>query len=374
MPKALIIDDEEALTIIMSRFLEGAGFAVHAATSGRDGLEKAVGDPPDVAIVDVMMPEMDGYEVCRRLRRDPRTARVAIIVLTARGQLIDKEIALRAGADAYMVKPYQGQALVETIRNLLNGREPAGPTLGYQILALRLSAGAGATTLATNLAAVLADREGSLVAIADMALRDGQVENRLGLPLTRSWSGGWSEPDDVADHLRRHESGLFVLPAPPPGTPLPTVGDVRQGLLTLRDWHDYVVVDTAFHMGPLAPVLLATSHLVLLLLTPDLAGLHKARAGLPAIRKQANRTAQVWPVLNMAGPDPETERSQAERVLAQPVMAALPSAPAACARAVQDGRPVALAQPDSPLAAAIRGLAQRILNEPSAQSLRRIPQ
>lgn len=374
MLKALIIDDEEALTIIMSRFLEGAGFAVQAATSGPEGLEKAVAGRPDVVIVDVMMPEMDGYEVCRRLRRDPRTARTAIVVLTARGQLIDKEIALRAGADAHMIKPYQGKALVETIRNLLNGREPAGPTLGYQILALRLSAGAGATTLATNLAAVLAGREGSLVAVADMALRDGQVENRLGLPPTRSWSGGWSDPDDVADHLRRHESGLFVLPALPPQAPLPTVGDVRQCLLTLRDWHDYVVVDTAFHMGQLAQVLLAASPLILLLLTPDPAVLHTARVGLQAIRKQANRTAQVWPVLNMAGPDPEAARSQVERVLAQPVMAVLPAAPAACARAVQDGKPVALARPDSPLAAAVRALAQRILDEPNAQPLRRIPQ
>ncbi|MEJ2210773.1 MAG: response regulator [Anaerolineae bacterium] len=374
MPKALIIDDEAALTVIMARFLENAGFTVQAATSGREGLEKAMADRPDAIVVDVMMPEMDGYEVCRRLRRDPRTARAAIVVLTARGQLIDKEIALRAGADVHMAKPYQGTALVEAIRHLLNGREADEQPLGYQILVLRLSAGAGATTLATNLAAVLTKQEHTLVAIADMALRNGQVENWLGLPPTRSWSQGWSEPDDVAHHLRQHESGLFVLPAPPPQTPLPTVSEVRQGLQTLRGWHDYVVVDTPFHMGPLAPVLLAASRLVLLLLTLDSAALRTARASLQAIRKQANRTAQVWPVLNMAGPEPEATRSQVERILAQPVMAVLPSAPEACARAVQDGRPVTLAQPDSPLAVAVRELAWRIVKAPNAQPLRRIPQ
>jgi DNA-binding response OmpR family regulator len=374
MPKALIIDDEEALTLIMSRFLEGAGFAVQVATSGQEGLAKAVAESPDVAIVDVMMPEMDGYEVCRRLRRDPRTARAAIVVLTARGQVIDKEIALRAGADAHMVKPYQGKALVETIRDLLNGREAARQPQGHQILVLRLSAGAGATTLATNLAAALAVRRHSLAAIADMALRNGQVENRLGLPPTRTWTAGWGKPDELARHLVRHESGLFVLPAPPPQTQLPTVGDVRQALQTLRGWHDYVVVDTPFHMGPLAPVLLAASRLVLLLLTPDSAGLRTARASLHAIRQQANRAAQAWPVLNMAGPDPEAARRQVERVLAEPVMFALPSAPEACARAVQDGRPVVLARPDSPLAAAVRGLVGRMLQAPDAQPLRRIPQ
>lgn len=180
-------------------------------------------------------------------------------------------------------------------------------------------------------------------------------------------------PDDLAAHLRRHESGLFVLPAPPHQGPLPTVGDVKQALQTLRGWFEYVVVDTPFHMGPLAPVLLATSRLVLLVLTPDPAALRSVKAGLHAVRQQAHRAAQVWPVLNMAGPEPEAMRDQVERLLAQPVMAVLPTAAEPSARAVQNGRPVALAVPNSPLAAAVRELAGRIVEMPDAVPLRRIP-
>lgn len=373
MPKVLIIDDEVALTTITAHFLESAGFTVQVALSGQEGLRKATRDEPDAVIVDVMMPEMDGYEVCRRLRRDPRTARAAIVVLTARGQLVDREIALRAGADVHVVKPYQGKALVDVVQNLLNARERAKQPLGYQILVLRLGAGAGATMLATNLAAVLATQTSSSVAIVDLALRNGQVENRMGLPPTRSWSGCWSQADDLAAHLLRHESGLFVLPAPPPQAPLPKVGDVRQGLQTLRGWHDYVIVDTPFNMGPLAPVLLAASRLTLLLLTLDPRSLRSAKASLHAIRQQAGRAAQVWPVLNMVEGEQEAARSRVERILAQPVMGVLPAAPQACARAILDGKPVALAQPDSPLAVAVKELARRIIEAPNSQPLRRIP-
>lgn len=373
MPKALIIDDEAALTAIIRRFLESSGFDVQTATSGQEGLEKATLEAPDVVIVDIMMPEMDGYEVCRRLRRDPRTARASILVLTARGQDIDREIALRAGADMHVAKPYQGKALVEAIRDLLAAKKFAAQSLGSQVLVLRLSPQAGTTTLATNLGAVLARDGTRLVVVVDMVLRDGQVENRLGLPPTRSWSGGWIEADEVAGHLVRHESGLFVLPAPPPQAPPPKLGEVEQALQMLRSWHDYVIVDTPFNLGPLAPVLLASSSLVLLLLTPDPAVLRAAPASLRALQQQVNRRAHVWPILNMTGPGQEAVRTQVEKALKHPVMAVLPSAPEACAQAVLDGRPVVLAQPDSPLATALQELAYRIVHPPDTEPLRRIP-
>jgi len=143
MPKALIIDDEASIATIVGRFLENNGFETEGASSGPEGLQKAVVSRPDVVIMDIMMPEMDGYEVCRRLRSDPRTARALIVALTARGQPIDRQMALRSGADVHMAKPFKGKALAEEVRRLFGDRLCAGPPLGHQILVLRLAEGVG---------------------------------------------------------------------------------------------------------------------------------------------------------------------------------------------------------------------------------------
>jgi CheY-like chemotaxis protein/MinD-like ATPase involved in chromosome partitioning or flagellar assembly len=360
MPRALVIDDEAEMTAIIARFLESGGFGVETATSGREGIATAIETSPDAVVLDVMMPEMDGYEVCRRLRRDPRTARTAIVILTARGQLIDRESALRAGADAHVSKPFQGKALVEQIRQLVGERQEPVMPLGYQVLVLRLSPGAGATTVATNLGLALSRPRAELAIVADMALRQGQVAGRLGLAPGDRWPEPFGDAGDLAAHVVRHESGLFVLPALPAGRPLPPPAGIKEGLRLLREWHDYVVVDTPFNLGPLAPVLLASSPLVLMLLRPDPSVLNTARASLGAIKRMGNRTTQVWPILNMIRPGQEGFLAQIEKTLGHRVASILPWAPRECARAVDLGKPVIQSQPDSALGRAFQDLARRV--------------
>ncbi|MBN1661210.1 MAG: response regulator [Anaerolineae bacterium] len=374
MPKALIIDDEAALTVIIARQLQSAGFEVETATSGIEGLAKARSATPDVAIVDVMMPNMDGYEVCRRLRRDPRTSQMAIIVLTARGQLVDKQIALRAGADAHVSKPYKGRDLVDLIETLLACRKASGQHAGHQIVVLRLTEGAGATTVAVNLAACLQGSEAKSVAIVDAVLHNGQVEHRLGLPPMWEWAEGDAKDlDVVAGRIVRHESGLWVLPAPPAHVTPPVPDDVSNMLRILNRWHDYIVIDTPFHLGPLAPVLIHGARLVLLVLEPEVGVLRSAPASIAAIQKLAGRSLTVWPVVNKAVAGGEVLRQQLEQALRQPVMAMLPSDPVASAEALITSRPVVLGAPDSPLAASICDLAASVQNFIAAHPLRRIP-
>ena len=374
MPKALVIDDEVELTEIVSRFLSAAGFRVETATSGAEGVRKAISMRPDVAIVDVMMPEIDGYKVCRRLRSDPRTSRTVIMVLTARGQPIDKEIAFRAGADVHMTKPFKGKALIQEIQELLADRSPTAPTLGYQTCVLRLKAGVGATTVATNLALSLAQEKGQLAVAADLVFQGGQIENRLGLPLTRSWPETFADDDDrLVDCLVRHESGLFVLPSPPPGVGQLDPEVIATILQTLRGWHDHVVVDTPFNLGALAPVLLRSSPLVLLLLTPDASVLQAAQASVTAIRRSGNRSLQIWPVLNMMGPDQQSFPQEVEEALELPVAAVIPWSPEECAQAITNCQPAVLGRPDSPMARSFQSLAQGVVQALDGGPLRRIP-
>jgi DNA-binding response OmpR family regulator len=116
--RALVIDDDRDLLNLVRRTLEfTAGWQVSVATSGAAGIEAAQAAPPDVIVVDLMMPEMDGYEVCRRINADARTAGVPVVLLTARREL--DEARLRdAGAAGVVFKPFQPTELAQQVRAL----------------------------------------------------------------------------------------------------------------------------------------------------------------------------------------------------------------------------------------------------------------
>ncbi len=368
MPTILVIDDEVPMLDMVDILLSNAGFKVETARSGPEGLQKAIAGQPDVIIVDVMMPEMDGYEVCSRLRNEPRTARSAIIVLTARGQPVDKGMALKSGADYFMIKPFQGKALVQQVQELLDRGARTTPPLGLQAVTLRLTRGAGATTLVANLALSLATRKGQLTVAADMALQGGQLSDRLDLPSAMAWvDPPGSDADWLATHLVRHPGGPFILPArqsaAEAGQPAPE--KVEQLLLALRELHDYVLLDTPLNLGPLASVLLGSSSLVLLLLTPDATSLQKTEMSLDAIRRFGTSALQVWPVLNKVRAGQRSFLEQVESTLGLPIRAVLPWSPEECEEAVSSRRPMVLAHPQSTFSRAIRALADKIVQAAS---------
>ena len=116
--RALVIDDDRDLLNLIGRTLEfTAGWSVQTAPSGAAGIELARGSPPDVIVVDVMMPEMDGYEVCRRLKADPGTAGVPIVLLTARRDL-DQSRVEGTGAAGVVFKPFEPGELARQVRAL----------------------------------------------------------------------------------------------------------------------------------------------------------------------------------------------------------------------------------------------------------------
>ena len=361
--KILVIDDEADLTTILGRFLRDAGFDVRTATSGREGLQQAITMQPDAIILDVMMPDMDGYQVCRQLRRDPRTARTRILILTARGQPVDEKTALQAGADAYLIKPIKSQDLVDSVQRMLDDRGRVGPPLGRQVTVLHLHQGTGATTLSSNLAVCLNEDARQLTVIADLDLQGGQVDDRLGLSRSRSWLEAPTLSDEaVIAHLVRHESGLFALPAPTldeVSRPDPEI--VRHLLQILRRWFDYTIVDTPRNLGNLVAPVLRSSWLILLLLTPDPASLQAARASLTALYHLGASSLQIWPVLTTRRGQALAFARQAEKALGLPVVALLPWSPQDCAEAVASGQPIVTSLPEAPLSKAIRALGRRIV-------------
>src|SRR6185295_4196423 len=112
MPLILVADDDADIRDLVTFKLTQAGHEVHAFDNGEDALADALGDVPDVAVLDVMMPKLSGIDVCSALRADERTARVAVLLLTARAQESDMARGFAAGADDYIVKPFSPRELL----------------------------------------------------------------------------------------------------------------------------------------------------------------------------------------------------------------------------------------------------------------------
>jgi DNA-binding response OmpR family regulator len=116
----MIIDDEPDIIKLVRISLEMANFNVIEASSGKEALEKVKAQVPDLFVLDIMMPGMNGYEVCEKLRADDRTRAVPIVMLTAKGQKNDAEQGLRSGANQYIVKPFDPYELGAQITGIIN--------------------------------------------------------------------------------------------------------------------------------------------------------------------------------------------------------------------------------------------------------------
>ncbi len=118
LKRVLLAEDEPNIVEPLTFLLERAGFEVLVETDGRQALDAALARAPDVMILDVMLPELDGYEVLRRLRADRRAERLPVLVLTAKGQREDRETALDCGADRFITKPFANAEVVEAVEQL----------------------------------------------------------------------------------------------------------------------------------------------------------------------------------------------------------------------------------------------------------------
>lgn len=123
--RLLLIEDDLSLTELIRYNLEREGFAVTVASDGEDGLAQALEMPPDLIILDWMLPSLSGIEICRRLRRAPATANVPVIMLTARAEEADRVRGLDTGADDYLTKPFSPRELIARIHAILRRIRPA---------------------------------------------------------------------------------------------------------------------------------------------------------------------------------------------------------------------------------------------------------
>lgn len=117
--RVLIIDDEVNIVISLEFLLEQAGYQVRVAHNGEEGLEQIAAFEPDLVLLDVMMPRLNGFDLCRRVRENPAWQQVKIIMLTAKGREVEVAKGLALGANAYITKPFSTKELLSQVRHIL---------------------------------------------------------------------------------------------------------------------------------------------------------------------------------------------------------------------------------------------------------------
>ncbi|PIP68665.1 MAG: two-component system response regulator [Candidatus Omnitrophica bacterium CG_4_9_14_0_2_um_filter_42_8] len=118
--RILVVDDEEDILNILRFRLEANNYEVLVASDGQEGLNKARSEKPDLMILDLMLPKLDGYKVCRMLKFDEAYKSMPIIIFTARAQKKDEELSMEMGADAYISKPFEPEILLSRMKELLS--------------------------------------------------------------------------------------------------------------------------------------------------------------------------------------------------------------------------------------------------------------
>ncbi|GAB4435623.1 MAG: response regulator [Chloroflexi bacterium OHK40] len=367
--RILVVDDSPMNLKAVSVALEAAGYEVLLARDGREGLERAETTLPDLIILDVQMPEINGYEVCRRLRRSPTFLSKPILMLTANSALHERVQGLEAGADDYMSKPFEAEELQARVKALLRRAGLVAPAAAEQangkVLALfSLRGGVGTSTLAVNMAAGLAQLWGSTV-LVDMVFTGGHSALMLNLPMRTTWGDLAPKASEEIDStvlesvLLTHPSGLRVLPSasrPEANEPI-TAELVASVVGVLRSRYRYVVLDMPHNFSETTLAALDAADQILLLLAPEIGSVVAANCALDVFTQLGYPSGKVALVLNAPFERGGLARKDIETTLRRPIVSAIPYAGDLFVQALNRGAPPVIELPGKPLGALLEDLA-----------------
>lgn len=367
MARILVIDDDSHALRLIEFALTKAGHEVITARRGEEGLQKAFQQPPDLAIIDLMMPQMDGYEICRRLRQNERNVDTPIMVFTARIQEIDKQTALEAGASEFLTKTATPDELVSKVKDLLARRAPvpgAKVALRRAITLFSLRGGVGVSSLAINLAVTLARQPNQKVALLDLCFLSSSVPLMLNVRPKLSLTELSKEDitislDSLEKYMVAHSSGVKVLPAVLSLTraaPIPAK-TVERVLSVLKSGFNYIIVDTPSSLDDMTLAALIHSDQIILVLVPEVASIQAATVTLQAFRSLGLSEEAIVPVVNHTFAKGGLSLETIQNALKRPIKAAIPHEPELLIQAINSGTPLVLSQPSSGMATAIKKLA-----------------
>ena len=364
--KILIVDDDLDTLRLVGLMLQRQGYQISAATNGQQGLDKAFEEDPDLILLDVMMPDMDGYEVTRRLRQNPSTVNTPILMFTAKTQLDDKVVGFEVGANDYLTKPTHPSELQARVKTLLarvsrkkaDGGDNATDNRGYVIGILAPRGGLGVTTLAVNLAAGLFTRTKSEVVVAELLPGQGALALDLGLDSSKGLINLLSMSkvaeitrEKTRETLTHHGSGLkFLLSSDRPRDMqlINQTAHYESTLTSLASLARFVVLDLGVGIQPFAHKILPYCNEILIVLegTPNI--IAHTRALIDDIASMNVNKRNINVVLNnRIRSDTQLPTTQVQSKLDFEIIGTLSPAPELFTQATRMQAPAVLCQPES---------------------------
>ena len=372
--KVLIIDDDVDTLKLVGLMLERQGYEIAVASNGTIGLNKAAEVKPELILLDVMMPDLDGYEVTKRLRSDPALAHIPIIMFTAKTMVDDKVAGFEAGVDDYLTKPTHPAELTAHVKAVLQRSVQArsAPEANAQIVAfLGTRSGIGTTTLALN-SGIILHETGYDVIVAEVNPGRGSMGLELNLEASSGLSNLLSRSlkdihlRSVESEMVEHNSGIRLLLSSfhPRETELEqAVPQIEAVVNNLASMCDLLVLDLGAGMKPYIKSLLQVADRIILVVEPvypsdtigrallqdlETSGIDASKIGLALINRVATSLQIPW--------------RQVEQDMGIELAGIVSPAPEQAHQAAQSGSPLVISYADNLIGDQLNKLAQNISN------------
>ena len=394
--KILVVDDHPETLSIIQRVLQQQGYNVLGARSGFRGLSLAESENPDLILVDGMMPEMDGWEVCRQIRQTPHLADIPIIMFTAVDEAEQKLAGFDAGADDYLTKPTEPAELIERVQAILHNRTPKAaavtrlqepaPTKTKQIsetpalsttmkftnggsvtAVLGARGGAGATTLAINLASSLAS-SGQATTLLDLDL----IQGHIALYLSQKHQNGLNNVLPTAEetwpqaleaevsHYNEHLNLMLSHVGLNSGSLHLEPEQVQTLLTPLIQPNHHLIIDCGHQLTAVIESVLAQASQIIVCLRPERVSLANARQLLEHLHKIAPPDSAVHAIVFDFSGLMAIPHAALEKFLGHPLTAILPVPPAEMNQAVNKSIPLVELNPQAKASVLIRQIAKKL--------------
>ena len=378
--RVLLIDDEQFYYKLIRKTLTEAEYNLEYAKSGSEGLAKIPSFEPDMLIVDLKLPEMDGFEILERLRRDPKYSHMPVIVITAKDELSEKLKAFELGADDYLVKPFQPEELVARMgilarrgkaMKIVRDMETVNKSNATVITVHSLRGGVGCSSIVVNLGLAFHKLWGQQTLLIDGVLTAGQVALMLDGKPGATWENLVGiDPDNfddavVGEMMVPHKSGIRYIASPryPIAADTFTNDTLHQLMEKIKAHNEFVIVDISHDFSDMAIQMLSMSSLILLVMAPEMASLRTTLSALEIYDRLGIPLEKVKIALNNNSSSPAIKQAQLEKVLKRNIDFVLPYEAGEVNRALNFGQPFILNNPDLQICLNLEKMAYHMSND-----------
>jgi CheY-like chemotaxis protein len=374
----LIIDDDIDTLKLVGIMLERKGFRILASTTGKKGLQFAKDENPDLILLDIMIPDINGYEIARTIRSSPETESIPIIMFTARSQVDDKVEGLEAGADAYITKPARPRELFAQVNSILkrapqriSGAQTAAIQKGKLIGIISSKGGIGISTLAINLAIELHEQSEKETILTDFRPGQGSISMDLDVQNTSGMINLLEQDDPleiaelISESILDHKSGIKTLLSsyhPSDSKYLTHLDQYLEIARQLKTQADFIVLDLGPSLTPITSTVLPECNKILICLEPSPGNIIQTRILIQdLINKGIGEGRFIIILINRQRSGVQLSWEQAENQLERKINQIFTPVPELAYQAAATNTPMIQRAEDSMTADQFRDLAKMIL-------------